>query len=108
VLLAYESGNGPRHERVARVWVTNPPVGDLFEALVLLPEGTASSSSSRDVVREWKLVSVGGAGVAACRCCCAVYGLHALVLLDTKAWQQQQFASSWAAGYICSHGRQRD
>lgn len=99
MLLAYESGSGPRPERVARVWVTNPPVGDLFEALVLLPEGTASSSSSRDVVREWKLVSVGG-----CWCCClqmllcCVRLVHALVLLDTKAWQQQQFASSWAAG----------
>jgi hypothetical protein len=61
-LLAHEAGVGPRPERIARVWVTNPPIGDLYEAFVSLQEGPAGSSSSssggvKDVVREWKLVS---------------------------------------------------
>jgi hypothetical protein len=58
-LLAYESGSGPQPERVARVWVTNPPVGHLFEALVVLPEGTAAAAAagSKDLVRQWTHVS---------------------------------------------------
>jgi len=61
-LLAYESGQGPCPERVARVWVTNPPKGDLYEALVTLSEGghaptSSSSSSGKDTVQHWQLVS---------------------------------------------------
>jgi hypothetical protein len=65
-LLAYEAGSGPRPERQALVWLTNPPKGDLYEAVVALgdsvqPAGSSSSmSSSRDVLRAWKLVSLWG------------------------------------------------
>lgn len=60
-LLAYESGQGPCPERVARVWVTNPPKGDLYEALVTLSEGghaptSSSSSSGKDTVQHWQLL----------------------------------------------------
>lgn len=61
-LLAYEAGSRPRPERQALVWLTNPPKGDLYEAVVALgdsvqPAGSSSSmSSSRDVLRAWKLV----------------------------------------------------
>jgi hypothetical protein len=74
-MLAFEAGAGPRPERVARVWVTNPPIGDLYEAFVALQEGPAVSSSSsgvKDVVREWKLVSF-DAG-----CCYLMHGSDAL------------------------------
>lgn len=59
MLLAYEAGNGPRPARVARVWVTNPPVGHLFEAQVVLSEGlgSATAAGSKDVVTGWTHVS---------------------------------------------------
>lgn len=58
-LLAYEAGNGPRPARVARVWVTNPPVGHLFEAHVVLSEGlgSATAAGGKDVVTGWTHVS---------------------------------------------------
>lgn len=78
VLLAYESGSGPRPERVARVWVTNPPVGHLFEALVLLPEGTAAATGSKDLVRQWTHVS--GLMTGACKqlACLVTVGIQCI------------------------------
>lgn len=88
-LLAYESGQGPYPERVARVWVTNPPKGDLYEALVTLSEGgptsSSSSSSGKDTMRQWQLVS--GSGLLHCD---GDSGGEGADFRTGLFWQQQQ------------------
>jgi hypothetical protein len=71
-LLAYAAGSGPRPERRALVWLTNPPHGHLYEAVVALREGrplgrssgssgvSSGAAASGDAVRAWRLVSRAG------------------------------------------------
>jgi hypothetical protein len=62
-LLAYQHGAGPKPQRRALVWVLNPPKGDLFEAVVGLPEGAGAAAGAADVVHAWAKVR---------RCCSSV------------------------------------
>lgn len=52
-MLAYERGHGSKPQRHALVWVLNPPKGDLYEGVVLLPE-----TGGKDAMVSWKHVSV--------------------------------------------------